>query len=79
MESSVSIFASIIPLVMVLGIIGFVIYILVDILKSEFTNSINKLIWLILVLFTGPLGIVLYLIIGRKQKIKKEIWKNYYF
>ncbi len=73
MESSVSIFASIIPLVMVLGIIGFVIYILVDILKSEFTNSINKLIWLILVLFTGPLGIVLYLIIGRKQKIKKEI------
>lgn len=73
MESSVSIFASIIPLVMVLGIMGFVIYILVDILKSEFTNSINKLIWLILVLFTGPLGIVLYLIIGRKQKIKKEI------
>lgn len=71
MESSVSIFASIIPLVVVLGIMGFCIYVLVDILKSEFTNSINKIIWLILVLVTGPLGIVLYFFIGRKQKIQK--------
>ena len=71
MESSVSIFASIIPLVVVFGIMGFFIYVLVDILKSEFTNSINKIIWLILVLVTGPLGIVLYFFIGRKQKIQK--------
>ena len=71
MESSVSIFASIIPLIVFLGIIGFFIYVLIDILKSEFTNSINKIIWLILVLFTGPLGIVLYFFIGRKQKIQK--------
>ena len=71
MESSVSIFASIIPLVVVFGIMGFFIYVLVDILKSEFTNSVNKIIWLILVLVTGPLGIVLYFFIGRKQKIQK--------
>lgn len=58
-------------MVIVLGSIGLFIYILVDILKSEFTNSINKVIWLILVLFTGPLGIVLYLLIGKKQRIKK--------
>ena len=50
---------------------GFGIYVLVDILKSEFTNSINKVIWLILVLFTGPLGIVLYYAIGKKQKIQQ--------
>ena len=49
----------------------FCIYVLVDILKSEFTNSINKVIWLILVLVTGPLGIILYFFIGRKQKIQK--------
>ncbi len=58
-------------MVIVLGSIGLFIYVLVDILKSEFTNSINKVIWLILVLFTGPLGIVLYLLIGKKQRIKK--------
>jgi ABC-type molybdate transport system permease subunit len=50
--------------------IGLYLYTLINILKSEFTNSINKVIWLILVLFTGPLGIVLYFFIGRKQKIK---------
>lgn len=71
MESGASIFASVIPLVVVLGIMAFCIYVLVDILKSEFTNSINKVIWLILVLVTGPLGIVLYFFIGRKQKIQK--------
>lgn len=59
-------------MVIVLGSIGLFIYVLVDILKSEFTNSINKVIWLILVLFTGPLGIVLYLLIGKKQRIKKQ-------
>ena len=58
-------------MVIVLGSIGLFIYVLVDILKSEFTNSINNVIWLILVLFTGPLGIVLYLLIGKKQRIKK--------
>lgn len=71
MESGASIFASVIPLIVVLGIMVFCIYVLVDILKSEFTNSINKVIWLILVLVTGPLGIVLYFFIGRKQKIQK--------
>lgn len=58
-------------MVIVLGSIGLFIYVLIDILKSEFTNSINKVIWLILVLFTEPLGIVLYLLIGKKQRIKK--------
>ena len=72
MESSAaSIFISIIPLVVVLGIMGFFIYVLVDILKSEFTNSINKIIWLIAVIFLPILGIVLYFFIGRKQKIQK--------
>lgn len=58
-------------MVIILGSIGLFIYVLIDILKSEFTNSINKVIWLILILFTGPLGIVLYLLIGKKQKIQK--------
>jgi uncharacterized membrane protein YczE len=60
-------------LAIVLGSIGLFIYVLVDIIKSEFTNNINKIIWLLLVIFLAPLGIVLYLLIGRKQKIKKSI------
>ena len=71
MESSASIFVSIIPLVVVFGIMGFFIYVLVDILKSELINSVNKIIWLIAVIFLPILGIVLYFFIGKKQKIKK--------
>lgn len=44
---------------------------LIDILKSEFTGN-NKIIWVILVLFTGFFGALLYFFIGRKQKIKEE-------
>ena len=58
-------------LAIVSGSIGLFIYVLVDIIKSEFTNNINKIIWLLLVIFLAPLGIVLYLLIGRKQKIQK--------
>ncbi|MDD2887646.1 MAG: PLDc N-terminal domain-containing protein [Aliarcobacter sp.] len=55
----------------VLGFFALFIYALVDILKSEFENSINKVIWLLLIIFMGPIGVVLYLIIGKKQKVKK--------
>ena len=51
--------------------IGLYLYTLIDILKSEFTNSINKIIWLIAVIFLPILGIILYFFIGRKQKIQK--------
>lgn len=44
---------------------------LIDILKSEFTGN-NKIIWVILVLFTGFFGALLYFFIGRKQKIKED-------
>ncbi len=42
---------------------------LIDILRSEFTNY-NKLIWLLVIIFLSILGVLLYFIIGRKQKIK---------
>jgi len=56
-----------------LGIGLFVLWIwcLVDILKSEFTGY-NKIIWILLVLFLQVLGVILYLFIGRKQKISKN-------
>jgi uncharacterized membrane protein YczE len=49
---------------------GIYIFVLVDILKSEF-RGYNKIIWILLVLFLPALGTILYLLIGRKQKVKK--------
>ena len=42
---------------------------LVDILRSKF-EPINKLIWVLLVIFTNLLGALLYFLIGKKQKVK---------
>ncbi|GAB2543141.1 PLDc N-terminal domain-containing protein [Rufibacter soli] len=43
---------------------------LVDVLTSTFANSIEKLIWLVAIVFVPVLGAILYLVLGRKQKIK---------
>lgn len=46
---------------------------LVDLLKSDFKNSINKLIWVILIVFLPVLGAILYLLIGRGQKVSAGV------
>jgi hypothetical protein len=51
-----------------IGIIPTIIA-LIDILRSEFTRN-NKMVWLIVVLFTNLFGTILYFLIGREQKIK---------
>jgi hypothetical protein len=45
------------------------IYILIDILKHEFTGY-NKIIWILVLVFFPVLGALLYLIFGRSQRIK---------
>ena len=45
------------------------IYILIDILKHEFTGY-NKIIWLLAIIFLPVLGAILYLVFGRSQRIK---------
>ena len=42
---------------------------LVDVLRSKFNSSYNKLIWVIVILFLNVIGALLYLIIGRNQRI----------
>lgn len=46
----------------------FWIYSLVDVIRSDFTNSRKKTMWLLLLIFLAPLGTILYLMIGRSQK-----------
>ena len=60
--------AQLLVLFVILGIIPTVIA-LIDILKSKFKDN-DRVIWLLIVLFLNILGAILYLVIGRKQKIK---------
>ncbi|MFX4283577.1 PLDc N-terminal domain-containing protein [Aliarcobacter butzleri] len=46
------------------------IFIIIDILKYEFTGY-NKIIWIIVILCFPIFGAILYLFIGRKQRIKE--------
>jgi len=41
---------------------------LVDVSKNEFTGN-NKIIWLLVVIFI-PFGMVIYFVVGRKQRVK---------
>jgi hypothetical protein len=57
--------------IMIFGLVTvFWLIALVDILKSEFVESSNKVLWLILTLVLPFLGPILYFIIGRKQTKK---------
>ena len=51
-------------------IILLVLFALIDIIKSEFKGN-DKMMWLLIVLFTGFIGAILYFVVGRKQRIIK--------
>ncbi|MDX1937007.1 MAG: PLD nuclease N-terminal domain-containing protein [Flavihumibacter sp.] len=42
---------------------------LISVLKNNFKDSTSKLIWVLVILFVPFMGSVLYLIIGRKQRV----------
>lgn len=44
---------------------------LIDVLRSNFKGSNDKLIWVLVILFLNIFGSVLYFLIGKRQKIKK--------
>lgn len=43
---------------------------LIDILRNEFEQPMNKLIWVLVVLFIPLVGAILYFVIGQRQKIQ---------
>lgn len=49
-----------------------IIWAIIDLVSSQFTDSTNKLIWAIIILFMPFIGAILYLFIGRKQKVKSN-------
>ncbi len=56
-----------------IGIVVFILWIwaLVDVLRNDFRNG-NKVIWLLTVILLPGVGIVLYFLIGRCQKVGNE-------
>ena len=58
------------PWQIILILFGIVIPIiaLIDVLRNDFTKN-NKLIWILVILFTGLIGTLIYLMVGTKQKI----------
>ena len=49
--------------------IGLWIYCLIDILRNKFTQN-DKIIWVLVVIFIPIIGSLLYLFIGKNQKLK---------
>ena len=49
----------------------FWLWALIDILRNEFVGN-NKIVWLLLVIFIPLVEAILYVLIGRKQKIVKN-------
>ncbi|MBO9618998.1 MAG: PLDc_N domain-containing protein [Niabella sp.] len=59
-------------LVIILLILILPIAALVDILRTSFKDSTNKIIWALIVLLIPILGTIIYFIIGANQKLPKE-------
>lgn len=41
----------------------------VDIIRSRFKSSTSKLVWLFIVTFAPVVGVLLYILLGRQQRI----------
>ena len=61
-------FAAVAGGILAIGCLAVWIWALIDILKNEFTG-LNKLIWLLLVIFLPLIGVICYYFIGMKQRL----------
>ena len=64
MPSGISLFIMILFMIMPLVM-------MVNVAISEFKDNTNKIVWIIIILVLYPIGWILYLIFGRKQRVKK--------
>ena len=44
--------------------------VLIDILKSDFRGGSDKIVWLLVVFFLPLIGLILYFLIGKSQKVE---------
>ena len=57
-------------LLFVILTVGLLIWAIVDILKRPWKNDANKIIWLLLVIFLGLLGIIVYAILRNSESVE---------
>ena len=55
-----------------LGLLAFWIWMLVDCITNEPDKGNDKIIWILVIIFTHWLGALLYLIIRRPQRIREQ-------
>lgn len=67
MEPGMLLFVVIVLLV--LAVFGAMIWAVIDIAKAEFPENM-KLVWILVVLLGGLLGLIIYLALGRAQKLE---------
>ncbi len=48
------------------------VWALIDCVTGTFSNSDSKLIWVVVIIFVPFLGSILYFIIGRSGRVRKE-------
>ncbi len=64
--------AEIIILLVALAYLFFWIKTIVEIARSRFTDSTQQIIWILVVIFCGIIGLVLYYAIGRKNRVQSS-------
>lgn len=74
LEKALKPLANIIATWVLIAVVAFIFWLcaLVDILRSEFKNDNNKIVWLIVILLLPALGAVLYFIFSSDQKINRN-------
>jgi len=67
--------AEIFMTLMLVGVLPIIliIFCLFDITRSTFKDSLNKLLWTIIIVFVPIMGSILYLVLGRSQKAVGEV------
>ncbi|SHG55753.1 Phospholipase_D-nuclease N-terminal [Salegentibacter echinorum] len=59
------------PQIILIGVSIIPLIALIDILRNDFQKN-DKLIWILMVIFLNIIGGILYLFMGRKQRVKKQ-------
>jgi len=68
---------SIIPLVLLIGVLGFVFWIimLVDAASRKFKEDTEKIVWILVIVLTGGIGaLIYYFMVYWKDKTKSMRW-----
>ena len=63
------VFAGLIKGLWVIGAIALRIWAIIDIATGKFKESNQKVVWLLVCIFLGLIGCILYLAIGRKNRM----------